>query len=313
MKRDDLIKIEHYRRFLRPDWRRLLPPDPERGLTCEQIKSQRHDFMLRDRAFETPLARRMRKEQEAREREEQERLEAEHREEIEREALAMKAGLAPLRVELVWAELRWKAECVERKRRADIAWERFKATFMRGDFAPRGKANFNPDQPRMPAGNPDGGQWADGGSGAGPRDEQSLEQQSPGLTTAAGQEQRGDLPQLEAIANHPSIRSRIDDAWSASNPTGPSPREHGFWISRNEATGELFTRPFANPGSAARITPGLTPSDAIAFFHTHPNLQGYSPGPSTADRAFAADAGLPGILQSHNGMYYFGPRLRPGR
>jgi len=121
MKTDDLIKIEHYRRFLRPDWRRLLPPEPERGLTCEQIKAQRHDFMLRDRAFETPLARRLRKEREEREREEQERLEAEHREEIEREALAMKAELASLRVELVWAELRWKAECAERKRRADIA------------------------------------------------------------------------------------------------------------------------------------------------------------------------------------------------
>jgi hypothetical protein len=36
---------------------------------------------------------------------------------------------------------------------------------MRGDFAPRQKANFNPNQPRVAAGNPDGGQWTDG-SGA---------------------------------------------------------------------------------------------------------------------------------------------------
>ncbi|MEA2876065.1 MAG: hypothetical protein QOF14_1261 [Hyphomicrobiales bacterium] len=219
----------------------------------------------------------------------------------------MKAELASLRVELVWAELRWKAECAERKRRADIAWERFKAAFMRGDFAPGGKANFNPQQPRVAAGNADGGQWASTREGGG----QSLEQQSPGLRTAAGQEQRGDQSQLEAIANHPSIRSRIDEAWGASNPSGPSPREHGFWISRNENTGELFTRPFTNPGSAARITPGPTPGDAIAFFHTHPNLQGYGAGPSIGDRAFAADVGLPGVLQSHNGIYYFGPRLRP--
>jgi len=28
------------------------------------------------------------------------------------------------------------------------------------------KANFNPDQPRVPAGNPDGGQWTDGGGGS---------------------------------------------------------------------------------------------------------------------------------------------------
>jgi hypothetical protein len=161
MKTDDLIKIEQYRRFLRPDWRRWLPPDPERGLTREQREALRHDFMLRDRAFETPLARRLRKEQDAREQEEQERLEAEHREEIEREALAMKAELASLRVELVWAELRWKAECAERKRRADIAWERFKAAFMCGDFAPRQKANFNPDQPRDEL-----GRWSDAGGAA---------------------------------------------------------------------------------------------------------------------------------------------------
>jgi hypothetical protein len=177
----------------------------------------------------------------------------------------------------------------------------------------RFQQKYSPNQPRVPAGNPDGGQWTSGARSAEPIDGETLEQQSPGLSTAASQEQRGDLSQLEAIANHPSIRPRIDEAWRASSPSGPSSREHGFWISRNEATGELFTRPFANPGSAARITPGPTPSDAVAFFHTHPNLQGYTPGPSIGDRAFAADAGLPGILQSHNGMYYFGPRLRPPR
>src|SRR5205809_189042 len=84
MAKDDLIAIENYRRFLRPDWRRWLPGDPERGLTPEQIKAQRHDFMLRDLAFETPLARRLRKEAEERAQIEQARLEREHREEIER-------------------------------------------------------------------------------------------------------------------------------------------------------------------------------------------------------------------------------------
>src|SRR5687767_422393 len=29
------------------------------------------------------------------------------------------------------------------------------------------KASFNPNQPRVPAGNPDGGQWTDGGGGDG--------------------------------------------------------------------------------------------------------------------------------------------------
>jgi len=59
----------------------------------------------------------------------------------------------------------WEAEYAEHKRRADIAWERVMAAFMRGAFAPRAKAGFNPDQPRVPAGNPDGGQWTSDGEG----------------------------------------------------------------------------------------------------------------------------------------------------
>jgi hypothetical protein len=106
-----------------------LPPDPERGLTHEQREALRHDFMLRDLAFETPLARRLRKEQEAREREEQEAREAAHQREIEREALQLKAELASLRFELVMAEF-------------------------------RRKAGFNPQQPRVPAGsNIQSGRW----------------------------------------------------------------------------------------------------------------------------------------------------------
>jgi hypothetical protein len=34
------------------------------------------------------------------------------------------------------------------------------------DFPFEGKANFNPDQPRVSAGNPDGGRWTGDGSGA---------------------------------------------------------------------------------------------------------------------------------------------------
>ena len=64
-------------------------------------------------------------------------------------------------------EREWQAECAERRLRADLAWDRFKAAFMRGDFAPRRKAGFNPNQPRVAAGNPDGGQWTDGNGAQG--------------------------------------------------------------------------------------------------------------------------------------------------
>ena len=101
MKPSDDAQIEHYRRFGRPDWRRWLRPDWERRVNPAEREAMRKDFALRDRAFETPMARRWREQNEAREWEEQERLEAEHQAEIERETLELKADLASLRFELV--------------------------------------------------------------------------------------------------------------------------------------------------------------------------------------------------------------------
>jgi len=184
---------------------------------------------------------------------------------------------------------------------------------------------FRPDQPRVPAGSPQGGQWTsgDGGGGGAGADigtdtdaNTELEQdQGTPLSTARDQTSRDDLPQLEALTNDARIRPRIDEAWAASNPNSTRPQENGFWISRNEATGELFTRPFASRGFADSIQPVPTPDDAIAFFHTHPNRPdaGYDPGPSSADALLAARRDLPGLIQSHVGMYYFGPPLRPVR
>jgi len=141
----DLARIAHYRRWLSPDWRRWLHPDWERFVHPAQRAAMRKDFALRDRAFETPMARRWREEQEAREREEQERLEAEHQREIEREALEIKAELAALRVELALRRKKWEAECAERKLRADIAWERFMAAHARRlCAAPQGQLQPEP-------------------------------------------------------------------------------------------------------------------------------------------------------------------------
>src|SRR5436309_342912 len=103
-------------------------------------------------------------------------------------------------------------------------------------------------------------------------------------------------PSIRQSVRGLAIRARIDEAWAASNPNALA-REHGFWISRNDATGELFTRPFASPGGLAAIVPGRPPSDAIASFHTHPlrsDFGGY-PGPSLEDVQYAARTGLPGL------------------
>lgn len=178
---------------------------------------------------------------------------------------------------------------------------------------------YSPSQPRVPAGNPDGGQWTSGGGVSGgdgsdtASDGESLAQERESLLAPGpGQGPRRDLLDLQAIADHPSVRTRIDEAWAASNPHGLG-REHGFWISRNNETGELSTRPFANPGGLVSLVPGPPPNDAIAFFHTHPLRSdfGGGPGPSRPDQNFAASIGLPGLVQSHHGMYYFGPLLRP--
>ena len=77
----------------------------------------------------------MREEAERREREEQVVLEAKHQRKIEREALRLKAEIASLRFELALAPL-------------------------------GAKAKFNPSQPRVPAGNSDGGQWTEGETGS---------------------------------------------------------------------------------------------------------------------------------------------------
>ena len=168
-------------------------------------------------------------------------------------------------------------------------------------------AKYSPDQPRVPAGNSDGGQWTSGG-GYGAESEETSDLEQP-LILAPDQPGRDDLLGLQEIANHPVIRTQIDEAWMASKPESDLPQEQGFWIVRDNATGELSTRPFANIGSRASIMPGPKPEGAIAFFHTHPNLIGYRYGPSAADISFANHYGLPGLIRSHNGLYYFGPRL----
>lgn len=120
------------------------------------------------------------------------------------------------------------------------------------------------------------------------------------------------LPNVEAIANDPVVAAAIEKAWNASNPNTPgSKQEQGFWVMRDDKTGALSTVNFPSNGTRDSLTPGAVPAiegkTAVAFFHTHPNTtaEGYTNGPSRADQNFADRLGIPGIIQSHNGMYYF--------
>jgi hypothetical protein len=123
-----------------------------------------------------------------------------------------------------------------------------------------------------------------------------------------------DLPAVEAIAKDPVVTKAIEDAWVASKPDTPGQKkEHGFWVLKDDKTGALSTVAFPSNGTNDSLTPGAKPSQSgktvVAFFHTHPNTtdEGYVNGPSPADKRFAKDQGVPGIIRAHNGMHYFNP------
>ncbi len=136
----DPVELERVRRHGRPDWRRFVRPDWERYVHPAGHEAMRKQFALWDRAFEHPSARRLRAEQELQEHAEQ---------------IALERKLAAIQQEYEARERAWEAECAARKRKADLAFDRLMAAFMRGDFAR--KANFNPDQPRDEL-----GRWTDG-------------------------------------------------------------------------------------------------------------------------------------------------------
>jgi len=122
-------------------------------------------------------------------------------------------------------------------------------------------------------------------------------------------------PDLEAIANDPEVAKAINEAWNNSNPNGPGKKqEKGFWVLKDDKTGELSVQQFPDNGTNDSLQPGPVPNvagkKAVAFFHSHPNTdsEGYISDPSDADQNFAKSTGVPGIIRSHDGMYYFGPK-----
>lgn len=124
-----------------------------------------------------------------------------------------------------------------------------------------------------------------------------------------------DRPKLEKIASDPTVAAAIEKAWKDSKPNAKenkSKQEKGFWVTKDKKTGALSVVQFPDNGTNDGLTPGSPPNetgkDTVAFFHTHPNIgDGYVSEPSDADENFAKSKGIPGIIKSHDGMYYFGP------
>jgi hypothetical protein len=145
---------------------------------------------------------------------------------------------------------------------------------------------------------------------------------SPVAAPAAGSDTRittrapdsANIPALETMASNPVVAAAIDKAWINSNPNGPGAKqEQGFWVLRDDKTGEYSIVNFPSNGTRDSLTPGAVPKvegkSVAAFFHTHPNTaaEGYRNGPSDADQKFADAKGIPGIIQSHVGLYFFNP------
>lgn len=81
---------------------------------------------------------------------------------------------------------RAEREREERMRRQDIlrlksqiAALRFQRALILHMMALQRATKFNPDQPRVPAGNPDGGQWTSGGGGEGINDSRVISDETP--------------------------------------------------------------------------------------------------------------------------------------
>jgi hypothetical protein len=97
---------------------------------------------------------------------------------FQREVAELRAGLAELKAEIEAGRQRhWR----EARRLSDLRWQR---------FVEKVKAGFNPDQPRVPAGNPDGGQCTSEGEQTDSEDQSErvlVAQRNGTITDASGQ------------------------------------------------------------------------------------------------------------------------------
>lgn len=152
---------------------------------------------------------------------------------IENERLAIRREIASLRLELALAKL----------------------------GVPAGKANFNPDQPRVPRGDPYGGRWAQDGSGSASTSSTEFSASSrPGFSRVKGHHYvhrslYKDLPL------RPETRSVFDKA-----TTGQLNAQPHRWSREHDSYNRAVTEKFDSYLTRHNIRPEqLTPQQAQAF------------------------------------------------
>jgi hypothetical protein len=92
------------------------------------------------------------------------------REAFQQKLLDLRRQLNELKLEIAAKRAIERKEAEELRRKSDLAFENFLRVFKR--YAQQQK--YSPDQPRVPAGNPDGGQWTDGGGSGAGRDDPAV-------------------------------------------------------------------------------------------------------------------------------------------
>src|SRR5437588_8003458 len=79
------------------------------------------------------------------------------RQALQRELLEIRRELDAVKLALAARRAAQQREFERLRRKSDLAWDHFIRTFKR--YAEQRKAGFNPDQPRVPTGSPDAGEW----------------------------------------------------------------------------------------------------------------------------------------------------------
>lgn len=122
---------------------------------------------------------------------------------------------------------------------------------------------------------------------------------------------------IQEIANDPTVKAALEDAWAASQADNATNRhEEGGWI-LEQPDGNITIMHWAS-GNRSGITPGPTPpappgGRVVGHYHTHPNPptdengDQWEQGPSQADGNFANNRNLPGIVVNAGGNQFYGP------
>jgi hypothetical protein len=122
---------------------------------------------------------------------------------------------------------------------------------------------------------------------------------------------------IQEAADDPVVRAALQDAWAASHADNKTTRhEEGGWI-LEDMSGNLTVVPWVS-GNRDGITPGPTPPPppggrVVGHYHTHPNPptdengDHWNQGPSEADKNFANNRNLPGIVVNGAGNQFYGP------